>query len=161
HPLVCSAFNADFDGDQMAVHVPLFSGAIAEAKNLMMSYNNILSASDGHPIISPTQDIVLGTYYLTMIKATPDVKDQELPTYGTAEEVLLAVDNKRVNVQQEVRVRIDGKLVRTSPGRVLFNTVLPIGVQPAEGHGKAMTYKNRVFDTYTLRYIIYADFRLV
>src|SRR5947209_2559944 len=75
HPLVCTAFNADFDGDQMAVHVPLFSGAIAEAKNLMMSSNNILSASDGHPVISPTQDIVLGTYYLTMIKATPDVKD--------------------------------------------------------------------------------------
>src|SRR5438034_1575613 len=94
HPLVCSAFNADFDGDQMAVHVPLFSGAIAEAKNLMMSSNNILSASDGHPVISPTQDIVLGTYYLTMVKATPDVKDQELPTYGSAEEVLLAVDIK-------------------------------------------------------------------
>src|SRR5438105_4472337 len=85
HPLVCSAFNADFDGDQMAVHVPLFSGAIAEAKNLMMSSNNILSASDGHPVISPTQDIVLGTYYLTMVKATPDVKDQELPTYGSAD----------------------------------------------------------------------------
>src|SRR5438477_491333 len=160
HPLVCSAFNADFDGDQMAVHVPLFSGAIAEAKNLMMSSNNILSASDGHPVISPTQDIVLGTYYLTMIKATPDVKDQELPTYGTAEEVLLAVDNKRVNVQQEVRVRIDGKLVRTSPGRVLFNTVLPIGVQPAEGHGKAMTYQNRVFDKKTLREIVAECFRL-
>src|SRR5436853_2510116 len=160
HPLVCSAFNADFDVDQMAVHVPLFSGAIAEAKNLMMSSNNILSASDGHPVISPTQDIVLGTYYLTMIKATPDVKDQELPTYGTAEEVLLPVDNKRVNVQQEERVRIDGKLVRTSPGRVLFNTVLPIGVQPAEGHGKAMTYQNRVFDKKTLREIVAECFRL-
>src|SRR3989442_4612627 len=135
HPLVCSAFNADFDGDQMAVHVTLFSGAIAEAKNLMMSSNNILSASDGHPVISPTQDIVLGTYYLTMIKATPDVKDQELPTYGTAEEALLALDNKRVHVQQKVRVRIDGKMVRTSPGRVLFNQALHIGVPPPEGHG--------------------------
>src|SRR3989441_1515593 len=160
HPLVCSAFNADFDGDQMAVHVPLFSGAIAEAKNLMMSSNNILSASDGHPVISPTQDIVLGTYYLTMVKATPDIKDQDLPTYGTAEEVLLAVDNRRVNVQQEVRVRIDGKLVRTSPGRVLFNTVLPIGVQPAEGHGKAMLFQNRVFDKKTLREIVAECFRL-
>src|ERR1700726_382295 len=160
HPLVCSAFNADFDGDQMAVHVPLFSGAIAEAKNLMMSSNNILSASDGHPVISPTQDIVLGTYYLTMIKATPDLKDQELPTYGTAEEALLALDNKRVHVQQEVRVRIDGKLVRTSPGRVLFNTVLPIGVQPAEGHGDAMVYQNAIFDKKALRAIVAECFRL-
>src|SRR5437667_125116 len=160
HPLVCSAFNADFDGDQMAVHVPLFSGAIAEAKNLMMSSNNILSASDGHPVISPTQDIVLGTYYLTMIKATPNIKDQELPTYGTAEEALLALDNKRVHVQQEVRVRIDGKLVRTSPGRVLFNTVLPIGVQPAEGHGEAMVYQNAVFDKKALRAIVAECFRL-
>src|SRR5712691_2440591 len=160
HPLVCSAFNADFDGDQMAVHVPLFSGAIAEAKNLMMSSNNILSASDGHPVISPTQDIVLGTYYLTMIKATPNLKDQELPTYGTAEEALLALDNRRVHVQQEIRVRIDGKLVRTSPGRVLFNQVLPIGVQPAEGHGEAMTFQNGVFDKKALRAIVAESFRL-
>src|SRR5437763_15125944 len=60
HPLVCAAFNADFDGDQMAVHVPLFSGAIAEATNLMMSSQNILSAADGHPVVAPTQDVVLG-----------------------------------------------------------------------------------------------------
>ncbi len=160
HPLVCTAFNADFDGDQMAVHVPLFSGAIAEAKNLMMSSNNILSASDGHPVISPTQDIVLGTYYLTMVKPTPEVKDEQLPTYGTSEEVLLALDNKRVTVQEEVRVRIDGKLVRTSPGRVLFNTVLPIGVQPAEGHGEPMTFQNRIFDKKALRAIVADVFRL-
>src|SRR4030088_1678568 len=160
HPLVCSAFNADFDGDQMAVHVPLFSGAIAEAKNLMMSSNNILSASDGHPVISPTQDIVLGTYYLTMVKLTPNVKDQELPTYGTAEEALLALDNRRVPLQQEVRVRIDGNLVRTSPASVLFNTVLAIGVQPAQRHGDAMVYQNAVFDKKALRAIVAECFRL-
>src|SRR3977135_4221215 len=72
HPLVCSAFNADFDGDQMAVHVPLFSGAVAEAKNLMMSSNNILSASNGSPVVAPHQDIVLGAYYLTQRGADDD-----------------------------------------------------------------------------------------
>src|SRR5207237_204395 len=71
HPLVCHAFNADFDGDQMAVHVPLFSGAVAEARNLMMSSQNILSAADGHPVVAPTQDIVLGCYWLTAARGTP------------------------------------------------------------------------------------------
>ena len=84
HPLVCHAFNADFDGDQMAVHVPLFSGAIAEAKNLMMSSQNILSAADGHPVVSPTQDIVLGCYYLTAERADHESKDEkELRLYGS------------------------------------------------------------------------------
>src|SRR5207245_4438422 len=106
------------------------------------------------------QDIVLGTDYLNIVKATADIKDQDLPTYGTAEEVLLAVDNKRVHVQQEVRVRIDGKVIRTSPGRVLFNQVLPIGVQPAEGHGEAMTFQNHVFDKKALRAIVAECFRL-
>src|SRR5260370_32694212 len=95
-----------------------------------------------------------------MIKATPNDKDEEVPTEGTAEEALLALDNKRVHVQQEVRGRIDGKLVRTSPGRVLFNTVLPIGVQPAEGHGDPMVYQNAVFDKKALRAIVAECFRL-
>ena len=160
HPLVCTAFNADFDGDQMAVHVPLFSGAVAAAKNLMMSSNNILSASDGHPVISPTQDIVLGTYYLTMVRVDPARKDEELPTFASAEEVLLAMHNKRVGVQEEVRVRINGHRVRTSPGRVLFNQVLPIGRPPADAQGEPMTYQNRVFDKKALRAIVAECFRL-
>src|SRR5204862_1750034 len=93
HPLVCAAFNADFDGDQMAVHVPLFSGAIAEAKNLMMSSNNILSASDGKPVVAPTQDIVLGSYYLTQ-EARPMPEDekeiQQLHTFATIDEAIMA-----------------------------------------------------------------------
>jgi len=160
HPLVCTAFNADFDGDQMAVHVPLFSGAIAEAKNLMMSSNNILSASDGHPVISPTQDIVLGTYYLTIVRVNPAVKDTELPAFSSPDEVLLALQNRRVQVQQEVRVRIDGQLVRTSPGRVLFNQVLPIGMPPADGPAEPMAFQNRVFDKKALRAIVAEVFRL-
>src|ERR687886_499002 len=92
HPLVCAAFNADFDGDQMAVHVPLFSGAIAEAKNLMMSSQNILSAADGHPVVSPTQDIVLGCYWLTASRSQPPAGDEgrKLPAFSSRDETLLA-----------------------------------------------------------------------
>src|SRR5207253_1207705 len=107
HPLVCSAFNADFDGDQMAVHVPLFSGAIAEAKNLMMSSSNILSASDGHPVVSPTQDIVLGCFYLTAERADHEAKpDKELRTYGTEEEAMMAYQGGHIVLQEPLRVRL-------------------------------------------------------
>src|SRR5438270_4286667 len=94
HPLVCAAFNADFDGDQMAVHVPLFSGAVAEAKNLMMSSNNILSASDGRPVVTPSQDIVLGSYYLTQAREdepTGEKRINALPVFADKEEAILAV----------------------------------------------------------------------
>src|SRR6202165_6107370 len=97
HPLVCHAFNADFDGDQMAVHVPLFSGAIAEARNLMMSSQNILSAADGHPVVSPPQDTVLGCYYLTAERVDHDTKDdQKLHTFSSGEEAILAYTNKHI-----------------------------------------------------------------
>ena len=111
-------------------------------------------------MISPTQDIVLGIYYLTMVRANPSAKDEQLATYGTPEEVLLALDNRRLHVQQEVRVRIAGQMHRTSPGRVLLNQVLPIGKEPLEGHGEAMTYQNVVFDKKALRSIVAECFRL-
>src|SRR5258708_35819881 len=76
HPFVCAAFNADFDGDQMAVHVPLFSGAAAEAKNLMMSSNNILSAANGFPVVSPPQHLLLGAYYLTQESRNPPAHEE-------------------------------------------------------------------------------------
>src|SRR5438270_2222999 len=101
HPLVCSAFNADFDGDQMAVHVPLFSGAIAEAKNLMMSSNNILSASDGHPVISPTQDIVLGTYYPTKAGITISAMDIKTPAGKAA--ILAGAEKKLGDIDLQFR----------------------------------------------------------
>src|SRR5207248_2131613 len=94
HPLVCSAFNADFDGDQMAVHVPLFSGAIAEAKNLMMSSQNILSAADGHPVVAPTQDVVLGCYWLTATRGEQPADASKLRTYSSQNEVVLALEAK-------------------------------------------------------------------
>src|SRR6476660_5598249 len=101
HPLVCAAFNADFDGDQMAVHVPLFSGAIAEAKNLMMSSQNILSAADGHPVVAPTQDFVLGYYGLTAARGEmpKDAQLSKLRAFSSQNEVLLALEAKVVKLQ--------------------------------------------------------------
>jgi len=132
HPLVCAAFNADFDGDQMAVHVPLFSGAIAEAKNLMMSSQNILSAADGHPVVAPTQDVVLGCYWLTAARGDqPTEKDQaKLRVFSSQNEVLLALEAGVVKLQEWVRVRIGSELVTTTPGRVVFNQPLPVGREP-------------------------------
>src|SRR4029077_2862644 len=128
HPLVCHAFNADFDGDQMAVHVPLFSGAIAEAKNLMMSSSNILSASDGHPVVSPTQDIVLGSYYLTAERADHEAKpDKELKVFASDEEAMMAYYSGNTALQEPIRVRLDAEssaepqIIRTTAGRVIFN----------------------------------------
>src|SRR5437667_6233806 len=111
HPLVCAAFNADFDGDQMAVHVPLFSGAIAEAKNLMMSSRNILSAADGHPVVAPTQDVVLGCYWLTATRTSAPKGEAagKLRAFASQDEALLAHHAGAVRLQDWVRVRIDGE----------------------------------------------------
>jgi len=166
HPLVCQAFNADFDGDQMAVHVPLFSGAIAEAKNLMMSSNNILSASDGHPVVSPNQDIVLGVYYLTAVRGDEHTPDERLKAYSSAEEVLMALEAGTVDLQRLVRVRLNGEMVRTTPGRVLFNQVLPIGQPPQDGasdgveNPQGMVFQNQTFDRKRLRALVAECFRL-
>src|SRR3982075_509215 len=133
HPLVCAAFNADFDGDQMAVHVPLFSGAIAEAKNLMMSSQNILSAADGHPVVAPTQDVVLGCYWLTAARGEkPEDKEhtQKLRAFSTQNEVVLALESKVVKLQEWIRVKIGSELVVTTAGRVVFNQPLPVGKAP-------------------------------
>src|SRR3979411_751911 len=108
HPLVCAAFNADFDGDQMAVHVPLFSGAIAEAKNLMMSSQNILSAADGHPVVAPTQDVVLGCYWLTATRGEQPTGEavNKLRTFSSQNEVLLALEAKVVRLQDWIRLHV-------------------------------------------------------
>jgi DNA-directed RNA polymerase subunit beta' len=122
HPLVCSAFNADFDGDQMAVHVPLSVEAQAEARILMMSTNNILSPANGKPIIVPTQDIVLGIYYMT--RGRPYVKG-EGKVFSNPEEVRIAYDANAIDLHARVKVRIDGELVETTVGRVLLKEILP------------------------------------
>ena len=122
HPLVCTAFNADFDGDQMAVHVPLSVEAQLEAKLLMLATNNILSPANGNPIAVPSQDIVLGCYYLTQLR---EGEAGEGRIYSAPLEALQAYDSGEIALQANIWVRVDGKLLSTSVGRVLFNESLP------------------------------------
>jgi DNA-directed RNA polymerase subunit beta' len=127
HPLVCTAFNADFDGDQMAVHVPLSMEAQLEAQVLMLSANNILSPSNGAPIAVPTQDMVLGIYYLTKER----LSSPEHPVRGEGrlfadpEEVRVAYDNEDVDLQARIRLRWKGEIIETTVGRTLFNETVP------------------------------------
>jgi DNA-directed RNA polymerase subunit beta' len=122
HPLVCAAFNADFDGDQMAVHIPLSVESQAEARILMMSTNNILSPANGKPIIVPSQDIVLGIYYMT--RKAPLAKG-EGKIFSNYEEVGIAYDANEVDLNAEIKVRIDGELVNTTVGRVILKEIVP------------------------------------
>jgi DNA-directed RNA polymerase subunit beta' len=122
HPLVCQAYNADFDGDQMAVHIPLSIEAQIEARVLMMSTNHILSPANGQPLIVPHQDIVLGLYYMT--RERPLAKG-EGNIFSDVAEVIMAYDAGAVDLHAAIEVRIDGQRVRTTVGRVLLSQVLP------------------------------------
>src|SRR5687767_15164251 len=137
HPLVCAAFNADFDGDQMAVHVPLSVEAQVEARVLMMSINNILSPANGKPIAVPSQDMVLGCYWLT--KERVGAKG-EGKVFGSTEEVRIAFDAREMEEHARIKVRIDGTLVQTTVGRVILSEVLPAGM-PFAYANKLMTKK--------------------
>ncbi|MBO6178577.1 MAG: DNA-directed RNA polymerase subunit beta' [Selenomonadaceae bacterium] len=123
HPLACTAYNADFDGDQMAIHLPLSAEAQTEARILMLAANHILAPKDGKPIIVPTQDMVLGSYYLTSIR--PKAKG-EGKVFTGINEALLAYQEHVLDLQAEVKVRIEGYgMVKTSLGRMIFNEILP------------------------------------
>ena len=136
HPLVCSAFNADFDGDQMAVHVPLSHAAVLEAQLLMLASHNILNPQNGTPITLPSQDMVLGLYYLTKGKKTvgEEIVKGEGMTFYSAEEVIIANNEGRVELHAWIKVRasmrndkgeLETKLIETTVGRVLFNQFVP------------------------------------
>jgi len=122
HPLVCAAFNADFDGDQMAVHVPLSVEAQVEARVLMMSTNNVLSPANGKPIIVPTQDMVLGLYYLT--RERPFAKG-EGKIFSNSSELRVAHDRGEVALQARIKIRLDGIIHETTVGRVLLYEIIP------------------------------------
>ena len=161
HPLVCTAFNADFDGDQMAVHVPLGNAAVLEAQILMLASHNILNPSNGAPITLPSQDMVLGLYYITKPrKSTPDhiVKGEGMSFYSP-EEVIIAYNEKKVDIHAiincRVKVRENGEIltqrVETTVGRIIFNQVVP------EGYG----YINQLLTKKSFRGIVGEMVRLL
>ncbi len=122
HPLVCAAFNADFDGDQMAVHVPLSPEAQAEAEILMLSSNNILSPANGLPIALPSQDIILGCYYLTMRESG---RKGEGKIFGNSNEAIRAYEDEIIDLHTKIKYRVNKSLKDTTVGRIIFNEILP------------------------------------
>jgi DNA-directed RNA polymerase subunit beta' len=137
HPLVCAAFNADFDGDQMAVHVPLSVEAQVEARVLMMSTNNILSPANGEPIIIPSQDIVLGLYYMTRERINAQGEGK---VFSNEAEALIAYDAGEIHLQAKVKVRKSGEIVDTTMGRIVLGELVPKSV-PFSEMNKVMSKK--------------------
>jgi DNA-directed RNA polymerase subunit beta' len=148
HPLVCTAFNADFDGDQMAVHVPLSIEAQIEARVLMMSTNNILSPANGDPIIVPSQDIVLGIYYMTRERP---LSKGEGKVFSSPEEVRIAYDAGELDLHASIKVRIEGRMEETTPGRVILYEILPEKLP--------FSLLNRVMNKKELRILINESYR--
>ena len=142
HPLVCFAYNADFDGDQMAVHVPLSYEAVAEARQVLLSTRNLLSPSDGEPVVAPTLDMVLGCYYMTVDGAPRE--DGDVRAFGAADEVRTAYDLGHVRIHDPIRLRDNGSLLETTVGRVLFNSIIP----------DSLGFRNEVMDKKALRSLV-------
>ncbi|MDF1874859.1 DNA-directed RNA polymerase subunit beta' [Sulfurimonas sp. SAG-AH-194-I05] len=144
HPLVCAAFNADFDGDQMAVHVPLSSAAIAECKVLMLASMNIMLPASGKAIATPSQDMVLGIYYITLEKN--GVKGSN-KLFANVDEINIALEHEALDLHAKIRTRVDGRIVHTTTGRMLLKAVLPSFV-PVELWNRVMKkkYINEIVD---------------
>ncbi len=125
HPLVCPAFNADFDGDQMAVHVPLTKEAMEEAKNIILSKHNLLKPATGDPVVAPNQDIVWGVYYITRMEET-DAEDKDLRAFSDYNEIHFAYEHNIISLHEPIRIKQEsGELIKTTAGRVIFNEILP------------------------------------
>jgi len=147
HPAVCSGFNADFDGDQMAVHVPLSAKAIKEAETLMLPQHNLLRPADGSPITTPaSKEMALGIYYLT--SEDPRISPSE-SVFADKDEAIFAYQTKKIELRQKMTLRIDGKLVETTVGRILFNEVLPLEFEFINEPVNASTIKRLFTDAYT------------
>ncbi len=150
HPLVCAAFNADFDGDQMAVHIPLSKAAVKEAREMMISIRNMLLPSCGEPIVTPTLDMVLGCYYLTTL--VPGAKGEGI-LFGSFEEARLAYELGAIDLGAEIEVRDQkrGQRLKTSVGRVIFNDVLPL----------ELGFYNKIIDKASLKQIVTDCYKLL
>jgi DNA-directed RNA polymerase subunit beta' len=155
HPLVCHAFNADFDGDQMAVHLPLSAEAQAEARILMLSANNILSPAHGRPLATPTQDMVLGGYYLTysvrnLNELTAEELDPRPQRFASQEEVERAVESKQISLQQPIEYRRGEEIILTTGGRVIFNAEVERTLREAMAEERADALDDLPFVNTTL-----------
>jgi len=149
HPLVCSAFNADFDGDQMAVHLPLTKEAIAEARDIMLSSHNLLKPATGDPVVAPGQDIVWGAYYITSCDEkyiAEDKKDNQFKHFSGEEEAQLAYETGSIKLQEPIKVRINKEMIKTTVGRIIFNSILPEKLRFVNGVVGKGQLKNLVKD---------------
>ncbi|HXM37297.1 MAG TPA: DNA-directed RNA polymerase subunit beta' [Gemmatimonadales bacterium] len=158
HPLVCAAFNADFDGDQMAVHVPLSFEAQLECRLLMISSNNILKPSDGRPVAEPSQDMVLGCYFLTKEPADFEAQLAKAPRIGSLAELEMGLAVKRLEFHSPVHVwhegpGLPGRWIGTTAGRVIFNSILPDGLLREQG------YQNKVMRKKDLSELVFESYR--
>ena len=152
HPLVCPAFNADFDGDQMAVHVPLMTEAQVEARVLMLATNNILSPASGRPIITPTQDMVLGTYYMTVLDEKQKLGQGMI--FSNENEAMIAHDLDQIHLHSKIKVRKDGEFLETCVGRIKFNYTLARVIKKKVNENEVYPYLNKVVDKKSLEKLI-------
>lgn len=142
HPMVCAAFNADFDGDQMAVHVPLTEAAQKEAREIMVSAHNLLKPASGDAVMTPAQDVVVGSYYITTIR---EGLKGEGKVFSDRQEAILAYNNRHIHIQAKIKVRLDNnEIVETSAGRIIFNRILP----------KEFGFRNEPFDKKGLQSLV-------
>jgi DNA-directed RNA polymerase subunit beta' len=148
HPMVCAAFNADFDGDQMAVHVPLTDAAQREAREIMVSAHNLLKPASGDAVMTPDKDVVVGCYYITKMR---EGLKGEGKIFTDAQEAILAYNNKYVHVQAKIKVRMpDGEIIETNVGRLIFNKIVP----------PEMGFRNDAFDKKKLQALVRESYRL-
>lgn len=149
HPMVCAAFNADFDGDQMAVHVPLTEPAQKEAKEIMVSKHNLLKPASGEPVMTASHDVVVGSYYITKLKTGAKGEGK---IFSNALEAILAYNNEYVAIQAPIKVRMENsEIIETSVGRLVFNKVLP----------KELGYRNELFDKKKLQLLVNEAYRIL